>query len=93
VSGLGDDEAGRCGAGGQRGRRAGQLGQVAAVDGERAGGADRALVDEQGAAVGAEAGVDGTDATSDPGWCAAEQRQRAIGRWSSGKWCRIRCSR
>jgi hypothetical protein len=58
VGGLGDDDAGGGGAGGQRGRRAGQLGQVAAVDGERADGTGLALVDVESVAVGAKARVD-----------------------------------
>ena len=37
--------------------------QVAAVDGERTDGADRALVHEQGVVVGTEAGIDCADAT------------------------------
>ena len=45
VNELGDDDAGGRGAGGQRKRGGGQFGQVAAGDGERADGADLALVD------------------------------------------------
>lgn len=63
VNGLAEDDAGRRGASGQRGRGVGQLGQVAAVDGERTDGADRALVHEQGVAVGADAGIDCANAT------------------------------
>jgi hypothetical protein len=59
---LADHDACGRGVGGQRGRGAGQLGQAAAVDGERADGADPALIDIQEAAVGAQPGVD-RDAT------------------------------
>jgi hypothetical protein len=55
-----DDACGR-GAGGQGRRGGGQLGQVAALGGERADGADPALIDEQVTAVGAQPGIDRPD--------------------------------
>src|SRR5215472_16635295 len=55
---IGDDACGG-GAGGQRDRGAGQLGQVAAVDGELADGADLAFIDVQEPSIGAQPGIDG----------------------------------
>src|SRR5262249_4564432 len=52
---IGDDACGG-GAGGQRDRGVGQLGQVAAVHGELADGADLAFIDVQEPSVGAQPG-------------------------------------
>jgi hypothetical protein len=70
---LVDDDAGGRDASGQRGRGAGQLGQVAAVDGERADGADPALVDEQVAPVRAQSAVDRADPAGLANGGAAQQ--------------------
>src|SRR6266700_5074821 len=79
VNALAGDDAGGRGAGGQRDRGGGQLGQVATGDGEDADGADPALIDKQGAAVGAEAGVDRADAAGGADRRAAQQGQRPAG--------------
>jgi hypothetical protein len=57
---------------------AGQLGQGAVVDGERADCADPAVVDEQVAAVGAEPCIDRADPAGLADRGAAQQRQRAV---------------
>src|SRR6266568_5492396 len=75
---IGDDACGG-GAGGQRDRGGSQFGQVAAVHGELAGGADLAFIDVQEPSIGAQPGIDRADGAGGADLAFIDVQEPSIG--------------